>query len=149
VLIGAGLLALAVTPALMVQSQTRLDESVRGLKAGDCEGAIDSALDSIGVLGVRPEPYVVLSLCDARLDRHDLAISMARRAVQLDGESWQAHYTLALGLANAGRDPREAAQRALRLNPLGVLTRQASSRFDTNDPRKWRRRARAARLPIL
>jgi O-antigen ligase len=149
VLIGAGVLALAVTPALTAQSQVRLNQSVSGLKAGDCEGAIDSALDSIGLLGVRPEPYVVLSLCDARLDRHDLAISMARRAVQLDGDSWQTHYTLALALANAGRDPREAAHTALRLNPLGVFTRKASRRFDTDDPRKWRRRARAARLPIL
>jgi hypothetical protein len=98
---------------------------------------------------VRPEPYIVLSLCDARLDRHDLAVAMARRAVQLDGESWQAQYALTLAIANAGRDPRPAARRAHRLYPLGPLTRDVSRRFDTNDPRKWRRRARQARLPIL
>jgi hypothetical protein len=89
-------------------------------------------------------------MCDARLDRHDLAISMARRAVELDGENWETHYTLALALANAGRDPRGEVRRTRALNPLGDLTEYAVRRLaTTNDPRKWRRRARSARLPIL
>jgi O-antigen ligase len=149
VLVGVAILALAVTPTLTALSQGHLDRSVAALKRGDCAAAIDSALAATDALSVRPEPYIVLSLCDARLDRHDLAVRLARRAVELDGDSWQAQYTLTLALANAGRDPRPAARRAHRLYPLGPLTSDVSRQFDTNDPRKWRRRARTARLPIL
>jgi Flp pilus assembly protein TadD len=142
-------LALAITPALVEVSQRALNRSVASLKAGDCADAIDSALASTRALSVRPEPYVVLSLCDARLDRHDVAVRTARRAVELDPEGWQGQYTLALVLGNAGRDPRAAARRARRLYPMLPLTRALARRFDTNDPKKWRRRARTARLPIL
>jgi O-antigen ligase len=146
---GVGLLALATTPALVALSQARLNDSVTALKAGNCGEAIDAALGSARALGVRPQPFMLLSLCDARLDRHEVAISTARRAVDLDEENWQTHYTLALALANAGRDPRSAARRTLRLNPYGRLPVDISERFDTDDPKEWRRRARTARLPIL
>jgi O-antigen ligase len=150
VALGVAVLALAVTPALVALSQRHLNSSVAFLKAGDCSASIDSALASARALSVRPEPYMLLSLCDARFDRHDLAVRMARRAVELDPESRQAHYTLALALANAGRDPRSAVRRLRELNPRGELTSYAIRLFaTTGDPRKWRRRARAARLPIL
>lgn len=148
VVIGVGLLALAITPALVAISQARLNSAVRALKQGNCPGAIDSALGATRALGVRPEPYVVLALCDVRLDRRDISIQVARRAVRLDPENWRTWYTLAIAQANAGADPRPAGRRARRLNPLSALARDAVRRFDTADPQKWRRRARSARLPI-
>ena len=148
VVVGLGCLALALIPVALAVSQTRLNDSVRQLKAGDCEAAIDSALASNSALSVRPEPYQVLSLCDARLGEHQLAIAAARRFVTLDSDNWEGYYTLALVRANAGLDPRRAARRALQLNPLGILSNDAIERFDTSDPKKWKRRARSARLPL-
>jgi hypothetical protein len=47
-----------------------------------------------------------------------------------------------------GKDPRAAARRAHELNPRSPLTEDAVKAFRTNDPRKWRRRALSARLPL-
>lgn len=146
--LGVAVLALVVTPGLMALSQAGLNSSVSGLKRGDCATAIDSALASTSALAVRPEPYLVLSLCDTRLDRRPLAVTMARNAIRLEPQSSDGYYTLAIAQANAGIDPRPAARRARQLNPLGFLARDVVRRFNTNDPQKWKRRARSARLPI-
>ena len=68
--------------------------------------------------------------------------------IDRDPENWQLWYGLALTRANAGVDPRSAAHRALRLNPLGELPQDAVKCFDTDSPQKWKRRAQRARLPI-
>ncbi len=143
---GAGLLALATTPVLIALSQSHLDESTRAFKRGDCTAAIESGLASVEALGVRPEPYLVLGLCDARLGEDELAVQAMGRAVSLDPEGWRSHYGLALARASAGLDPRPAALQARRLNPRSELTTDIVKRFDTDDPRKWKRRARGARL---
>jgi O-antigen ligase len=149
VAVSVALLALAVTPALIAASQSALNNSVAGLKAGDCDRAIDSALQSVSASSVRAEPYLVLSLCDSRLDAQELAVRTARRAIRLDPDNWRTHYTLALAQANAGTDPRPAMRTALALNPLGSIPREAGRRLlTTKDPQKWRRRARMTRLPI-
>ena len=146
VLVGVGVLALVTTPALMALSQRQLDASVQAFKAGDCNGAISSSLSAIELLSVRPEPYLVLGLCDARLGQDALAVLAMRRAVALDREGWRGHYGLALAQASAGRDPRAAAREARRLNPRSPLTTDAVERFDTAQPSKWKRRAAGARL---
>ena len=80
---------------------------------------------------------------------HELAIGAMRSGIDRDPENWELYYGLALVRANAGRDPRPAARQALRLNPHGALPRRAVRRFGTtSDPRKWKRRAQRARLPI-
>jgi Flp pilus assembly protein TadD len=144
-----GCLALAVTPGLMAASQARLNEAVDAFNSGDCDTAIDDALASLDAIPSRPQPFEVLGYCDARLGQHELAIGAMRSGIDRDPENWELYYGLALVRANAGRDPRPAAREALRLNPLGELPRDAVRRFGrTEDPRKWKRRAQRARLPI-
>jgi O-antigen ligase len=147
VLIGLGVLVLAVTPARVAISQARLNASVKEFRRGDCPKAIDSALSAASVLGARPEPYEVLGYCDSRLGLHGLAIRELRSAVQRDPGNWEFRYGLALVRAAAGRDPRPAARTTLRLNPRGALARDLVLRFRTNDPASWRKRAQLAPLP--
>lgn len=149
VALGVGLLVMAVTPALIAVSQTRLNESVRAFREGDCDKAIDGALSSASTLSVRPEPYEILGYCDARrLGAGRLGVQMMEEAVKRDPDNWEFRYGLALVRGAAGLDPRPAAREAHRLNPRNELTRDAVRRFDTDDPLKWERRARAARLPF-
>ncbi|HEX6582990.1 MAG TPA: hypothetical protein VF056_05245, partial [Thermoleophilaceae bacterium] len=148
VVVAVGCLALAVTPALMAVSQGRLNTAVAALERGDCDAAIDAALDSLKAIPSRPQPFEVLGYCDARLGLDTLAVGAMESGIDRDPENWELHYGLALVRANAGRDPRSAAREALRLNPRGDLPRSAVRRFATTDPQKWRRRAQRARLPI-
>jgi hypothetical protein len=71
-----------------------------------------------------------------------------QRAVDRDPDNWEVHYGLALALGAARLDPRQPARRALRLNPLGTLPRDAVRRFRSENPRVWERRARRARLAV-
>lgn len=144
-----GCLALAVPTVLVAVSQRELNESVQLLKRGECASAIDPALAAARAVPVRPEPFEVLGFCDVRLGEPQLAVRMLEAAVERDPASWEAHYGLALTLGAAGRDPRGEAARALQLNPRDPLARDAVRRFRTTDPRKWRRRALGARLPLL
>ena len=57
---GLACLALALTPALVLASQGPLNRSVKAFKRGDCAKAIDGALDSLEVLGSRPDPFEIL-----------------------------------------------------------------------------------------
>jgi len=141
-----GCLVLAVTPALVVRSQVRLDDSVRALRAGDCPGSIDAALDSISAVGARAEPYEVLAYCDVRQGQEPLAVRVMQQAVERDPDNWEFHYGLALVRGAARMDPRPAARRALELNPLSELADAAVRRFDTRSPVRWERRARRSPL---
>lgn len=147
VVVALGLLVLAVTPARIAYSQSRLNSSVSAFKGGDCPRAIDSALDSASALGSRPEPYEVLGYCDSRLGLHRLAIDAMRAAVARDSDNWEFRYGLAVVRAAAGRDPRPAALAALRLNPHGFLAQDLARRFRASNPVTWRKRARLAPLP--
>jgi hypothetical protein len=146
---GVCCLALVVPPALMVESQRKLNESVNALKRNDCSAAVAAALASSDALSVRPEPFEVLGYCDVRLGHARLGVQMLEAAVRRDPDSWERHYGLALVRAAAGLDPRAEARRALKLNPLDPLARRAVRLFRTSDPEEWERRARSARLPIL
>jgi hypothetical protein len=139
-----------VTPFLVLRSQTRLDEAVRALEAGDCRAAIDASLASLEALNARAEPFEVLGYCDARLGLHELSVQAMGQAVRRDPRNWRTHYGLALARAAAGEDPRDAARAALSLNPGSVLAREAVERFEGVDgPAGWRRGAREAPLPAL
>jgi O-antigen ligase len=148
VAIGLALLIVAVMPAAVLISQARLDDGLEAFRRGDCRGAIEASLDSVGALGVRPEPFQVLGYCDARLGHHRLARRAMRAAVRRDPDNWAAHYGLAVVNAAAGVDPRPAAAAALKLNPRTPFTRELVRRFRTDDPREWTRRARRTRLVI-
>jgi hypothetical protein len=142
------LLILAVTPARVAISQAHLRASAGAFEQGDCGTAIDRALASSAAVGVRPEPFELLAYCDARLGRYELAERMMRAAIRRDPRSWELEYGLAVVRAAGGRDPRPAVRRALRLNPLGRLPREAARLFATHDPDTWKRRALRARLPV-
>ncbi len=138
-----------VLPVLIVGSQTRLQQAERALYASDCSRAASAARSSIGWLALRPEPYEILGLCDLRRGLPGQAVAAMRQAVHRDPGSWETYYTLALAQAAAGIDPRPAAERALRMNPLEPLTRQAVSELQGTSPARWAARARGLRADAL
>ena len=142
-------LALAVTPVLNALADARARDSVAAFKRGDCQNAIRHALSAQSALGARPEPYAILGFCDARLGKPELAERMMRNAIDRDPNNWVYHYGLALVLGANGQDPRDAIAVARRLNPREPKALSAEEAFtSTDDPEKWERRARSARLPI-
>ena len=72
-----------------------------------------------------------------------------RQAARVDPGSWETHYMLAIAEASAGIDPRGDARRALRMNPLEPLTRQAVKEFRTSSPNEWVNRAAVVRAAAL
>ena len=148
-LIALGVLLLAVTPALLAVSERRLERSIAEFKAGRCPAAVDAALGSLSAVSVRSEPWEILGYCDVRLGARGLAVQAMQNALQRDPSNWQYHYGLALTRAAAGMDPRPQIRRARRLNPREDLLREAAKRFDSREPRTWRRRADSARLPLI
>jgi O-antigen ligase len=148
-----GLLCIAgvVLPVLIVGSQNRLGDAENALYAStpDCASASFAARASIGWLDVRPEPFEILGFCDLRRGQPRQAVVEMRRAARLDPGSWEAYYALSIAQAAAGIDPLTAARRALRLDPLEPLTRQAVREFQTSPPAGWARRAHAVRAAAL
>lgn len=140
-------LLVAVMPSRMYLSERALTDATRAFARGDCEEAVDRSLDSIAIVSHRPEPFEVLGFCDVRLGYPRLAIAALDNAVRRDPANWEFHYGLALVRGAAGQDPREAAARSLELNPRSELAADIVERFDTQNPRAWKRRALAARLP--
>lgn len=144
-----GCLLLAVVPARIALSAGALEDSARAFARGDCATAVDRALDATGTLAVRPEPFALLSYCDVRLGAPALGVRAMEKAVARDPHNWEYAYGLALVRASAGLDPRAAARRALALNPREGMVREMLARFgETEDPREWRKRALAMRLPV-
>ena len=58
-----------------------------------------------------------------------------------DPGSWETYYTLAIAQAAAGIDPRPAAARALRMDPLEPLTREEVRDLGSSSPTEWVKRA--------
>ena len=146
-LLGLGVLVLLITPALITQSQARLQEGIRAFRAGDCSTALTKALDSNGVLSVRPEPFLVIGFCDVRIGQPKLGVEAMQAAIERDPDDWTYRYSLALTKAAAGIDPRPDVRRAHAMNPRSPLTRDALERFDSSSPRVWRQRSVTAPLP--
>ena len=143
-----GCAVLAITPVLVIRSQSKLDESVDALRAGRCGQAIDAALDSAAAIGARREPFEVIGFCDVRLGRADLAERALQNAADRDPESWEPAYGLALVRGSFGRDPRPAMRRAVALNPRSPMVQYAAARLTGSSPRRWRREARRLALPL-
>ena len=140
------LLVLAISPAAMWRSQTQLHEAAGAFERGDCAGSVDAALNSLGAVGARAEPWELIAYCNVRLGQPQLAIDAADAAVRRDPDNWEYHYTLALVRGAARKDPRKAAAEALRLNPEQPEAQEAVKAFRTDRPAQWERRAR--KLPI-
>jgi hypothetical protein len=148
VLIGLGVLLLAVSPALVALSQQRYEHAEQAFRHADCPAAIDASLSALSVFPVRPEPFQVLGYCDARLGQRGLAVRAMKASIARDPHNWAPHYGLAVVQAAAGLDPRPEARIARRLNPKTFFTRELVREFSTGDRSKWTRRARRARLVI-
>jgi hypothetical protein len=142
------LLAL-VTPVLIIGSQRRLGEAENALYETNCAKASSAALSSIGWLDVRPEPYEIVGFCDLSRGQPRQGVAAMREAVSHDPGSWETYYALALAEASAGIDPHRAADRALRMDPLEPLTRQAAKQLRTSSPSEWVSRAILLRAAAL
>ncbi len=116
-------LVLALTPALFAYSQGPLDRALNAFARRDCDVAIDAALSATERFGTRPEPWMVLGYCDARVGQFELARRAMDAARRRDPDNWQYAYGQAIVYGVSGRDPRPYAEAALRLNPLDPLAR--------------------------
>ena len=142
-------LAAAVPLVLTIGSQVRLEHAERALYASNCATAGPAAQSSIGWLGMRPQPYEILGLCDIQRSLPQRALAAMHEAERLDPGSWETHYALALAQAAARIDPRPSAAKALRMNPFEPLTREAAKEFRGSSPAGWAKQARAVRAAAL
>jgi O-Antigen ligase len=150
VILGLLCLGTLVAPVLIVGSQSRLDGAEHALYASNnCATASSAARSSIGWLDVRPEPYEILGFCDVERGLPRRGVAAMERAVHYDPGSWETYYALALAQGAAGIDPRPAAARALRMNPLEPLTQQEVREFRSSSPTVWVNRAAAVRAAAL
>ncbi len=72
-----------------------------------------------------------------------------REAVSHDPSSWETYYALAIAQASAGVDPRANVERALHMNPLEPLTREAAKELRGSSPTEWVVRAAVVRATAL
>ena len=120
-----GCLALAIVPALVLISQTRLDSSARAFTRGKCPEAVDKARSSSSALGMRPEPYEIIAFCELRVGAPERGIDAIEKAIDRDPNNWEYRYGLAIARGVAGLNPRPAARRALELNRFNSEAREA------------------------
>lgn len=142
-------LATVVLPVSIVGSQSRLGDAEHALYASNCAAAGPAALSSIGWLDFRPEPYEIVGFCDIQRGLPRLGVAAMRQAVRHDPGSWETYYALAIAQASAGIDPRDSAEKALRMNPLEPLTRGAAKELRTSSPTEWVRRAAVVRAAAM
>ncbi len=147
VLAGLACLLLAVTPWLLLRSQTDLEAASAAFHRGDCRTAIDDALSSRDALSVRAEPFELVGYCDLRVGANELAVQAFEAARKRDPDNWRFAYGLALARARAGQDPRPDARDARRLNPREPAARDLEAAFEDARRRAWPRVAAEAKLP--
>jgi O-Antigen ligase len=145
---GLACLLLALTPALVMTSQARLDASASAFARGDCTTALDAALDSTEALPARAEPFELIGYCDLRAGEPALAVAAFEAARRRDPEAWQYAYGLAVARALAGQDPRPAIAAARRLNPREPRAHDLAAALSRGGPAARRRAARQAPLPF-
>jgi hypothetical protein len=134
---GLACLVLAITPAIMALSQSRLDRAFAAFRQRDCTTAVDAALAASEALP-RAQASEIIGYCDLRARQDRLAIRAMQAARARDPENWQYAYGLAIAEAISGQDPRAAANEALRLDPReadaqslarAMASRSAKARF--------------------
>jgi hypothetical protein len=135
--IAAALLVVAVTPALLMLSQYRLQASAKAFDKGNCKTATREAVSSIGILGNRPQPYQIVGYCDIENGRGADAVAAFKKAVEQQPRSWEYHYGLALAQGYAGTDPRLEIAEAGRLNPQEPMVHTAASAFAAKPETAW------------
>jgi len=146
-LLAAVVVTVVLLPARIYQSAAPLRASVQAFHRGDCASAAERASRSAAVLGVRPEPHVLLGYCDLRRGEPGRAERELAQAVRRDPGNWEYRYGLALARAAAGRDPRPTARSARRLRPREKLSRDLVALFESGGPAQWKGRALESPLP--
>jgi hypothetical protein len=142
------MVALAVVPAAIWVSQSRLDSAVAEFGRGECDAAIASARGSLDAIPMRAEPNEVIAYCGLRLGQEALAVEAMELAVERDPDSWEAHSGLALVRAFSGIDPISELEEAQRLNPREQSVEEAIRGMRGQSPQEWERLARTASLPF-
>jgi O-antigen ligase len=148
ILAALALAALAIVPAAIAVSQSRLDSAVAEFGRGDCDAAIGSARGSLDALTLRAEPHEVIGYCGLRLGEGALALEAMEKAVDRDPGNWETHYGLALVRAFYGTDPMPELYESRRLNPREPSVLEAIRGMRGQDPQEWERLARSASLPF-
>jgi hypothetical protein len=133
----------------MAVNQGYLNRATTAFDRGDCRTAINAALDAVGVVSVRADPFEILAYCDTRSRAFPLALRAMEAAERRDPGNWQYTYGLALTRALVGRDPRPAAALALRQNPMDRLAQDLDKQFREagRSKRRWLRVAARADIP--
>ena len=131
-----GCLALAIVPALVLISQTRLDSSARAFTRGKCPEAVDHARSSSSALGMRPEPYEIIAFCELRVGAPERGIDAIEKAIDRDPNNWEYRYGLAIARGVAGLNPRPAARRALELNRFNSEARRSGQPVSHFGPKR-------------
>jgi hypothetical protein len=137
VVLGALLLAAAILPVLLVASQHQLNDARNAARAGNCPQAINRAADAVETLSIRPEPYEVMAICQARRGEVGLAIRAMRKATALDPNYWWYHYQLAILLGAAGQDPRPELLTTRRLNPFNTEAKDLLATVPAGQTAGW------------
>jgi hypothetical protein len=136
--IAAALLVVAVTPALLMLSQYRLQSAARSFDKGSCRAATHDAVSSINVLANRPQPYQIVGYCDLDSGRVQEAVAAMKKAVEQEPRSWEYHFGLAIAQGYAGTDPRPEMAVAARMNPREDLVKQGTSEYAGKaTPTEW------------
>ncbi len=135
--LAVGWLVLAVAPLLIGVSYLRVRASGEALAAGNCVKARQSAFSSISLLSVRPEAYEIIGFCDLQIGFPVEGLAAAQKAESYEADNWNYSYGLAIARAENGLDPRPAAARALRLNPLQPIVKDEVAAFAADGPRSW------------
>ena len=137
--VGLAALALAAVPALVLASQTHVDNAVDDFVANDCPGAVREAGLARDVLAFRPQPYEIAAVCAARAERVDRALPTLRQALGHDPGNWRLHAWTAAAIAANGGDPWAEIRQAVRLNPLDPVTTNLRETFATSREDQWQR----------
>ena len=146
--IGVLCLVAVFSAARMVTGDRAVTNSLSAFHRGDCATALPDAREAIDFVGARPEPYEVRGWCAIQGDRPTRAVRAMRSAVERDPHNWRLRYGLGIAQASAGIDPRPQLRAAYELNPLGPEPSAAVTRFRSDDPSVWRRRAHKTPLPF-
>ena len=139
-------LALAVLPATLAMSESRLTTAIAAFKGGDCGTARAEARRALLAMEQRPTPYQLIAFCDMRERRYRSALAAVRSALERDPHNWELHYGVAAARAAVGMDPRGAVRRAARSNPNESLVQSARVDFRGTSKQRWRRAGRSAPL---
>ena len=140
-------LALAIVPARVAISAGRFQAALEDFRGGDCPRAKSAAKGAVAAEHSRAAPYTLVAFCDLREGRYRPALAAAHAALAHDPRNWETNYVMAVARAAHGLDPRAAAKRTARLNPLEPLAAEAPSVFGGARRREWILAGRRAVLP--